>query len=114
MKTKIFGALLIATLAFTSAAQAQTHTPVINRNQYIIEHRIHQGVRSGQLTRNEAWRLQREDMRIRRQGRNQHRGRSPKTVIIKGVIMRQQQPFFGYWYQLLTKPVEPEIARGLL
>ena len=69
MKTKIFGALLIATLAFTSAAQAQTHTPVINRNQYIIEHRIHQGVRSGELTRNEAWRLQREDMRIRREKR---------------------------------------------
>ena len=58
MKTKIFGALLIAALAFTSAAQAQTHTPVINRNQHKIERRIHQGVRNGTLTRNEARHLQ--------------------------------------------------------
>lgn len=69
MKTKIFGALLIAALAFTSAAQAQTHTPVINHNQHKIERRIHQGVRSGQLTRIEARHLQREDMRIRREKR---------------------------------------------
>ncbi len=70
MKTKIFGALLIAALAFTSAAQAQTtHTPVINHNQHKIERRIHQGVRSGELTRIEARHLQREDMRIRREKR---------------------------------------------
>ena len=69
MKTKIFGALLIAALAFTSAAQAQTHTPVINHNQHKIEHRIHQGVRSGELTRVQARHLQREDMRISREKR---------------------------------------------
>lgn len=69
MKTKILGALLIAALAFTSAAQAQTRTPVINRNQHKIERRIHQGVRSGTLTRNEARRLQREDMRIQHEKR---------------------------------------------
>jgi dihydroxyacetone kinase-like predicted kinase len=69
MKTKILGAFLIAALAFTSAAQAQTHTPVINRKQHKLERRIHQGVRSGELTRNEARHLQREDMRIRREKR---------------------------------------------
>jgi len=69
MKTKIFGALLIAALAFTSAAQAQTHTPVINRKQHKIERRIHQDVRSGELTRNEARHLQHQDMRIQREKR---------------------------------------------
>ena len=54
MKIKIFGGLLIAALAITSVAQAQTHTPVINQRQHNQERRINHGVRSGQLTRNEA------------------------------------------------------------
>jgi hypothetical protein len=69
MKTKIFGALLIAALAFTSAAQAQTYTPVINHDQHEIERRIQQAFRNGELTRNQAEHLQREDMRIRREKR---------------------------------------------
>lgn len=69
MKTKIFGALLIAALAFTSAAQAQTHTPVIDHKEHKLEHRIHKGIRSGLITRAEAHRLRHEDMRIRREKR---------------------------------------------
>jgi len=70
MKTKkIFGAVVIAALAFTSAAQAQTHTPVINHEQRKIERRINQGVRSGELTRTEARHLRRADMRLEREKR---------------------------------------------
>ncbi|HEY2584036.1 MAG TPA: hypothetical protein VGI43_19660 [Mucilaginibacter sp.] len=64
MKIKIFGGLLIAALAVTSIAQAQTHTPVINQRQRNQERRINQGVRSGQLTRNEAHYLRTDERRI--------------------------------------------------
>ena len=69
MKLKIFGGLLIAALAFTSMAQAQSRTPVINHWQHRQERRINQGVRSGELTRNEARHLRGEERRISREKR---------------------------------------------
>jgi len=67
MKVQIFGGLLIAALAITSIAQAQTHTPVINQRHRNQEHRINEGVRSGQLTRGEAHHLRADENRISRQ-----------------------------------------------
>jgi hypothetical protein len=66
MKIKIFGGLLIAALAITSISQAQTHTPVINQRQHNQKKRINQGVRSGQLTHNEAHHLRADENRISR------------------------------------------------
>ena len=69
MKIKILGGLLVAVLAITSMAQAQTHTPVINHRQHRQERRINQGVRSGELTRNETRRLRGDERRIGEQRR---------------------------------------------
>jgi hypothetical protein len=69
MKMKIFGGLLIAALAVTSIAQAQTRTPVINHRQHTQEKRINRGVRSGQLTHNEARHLRGDENRISRDKR---------------------------------------------
>ena len=69
MKIKILGGLLVAALAFTSIAGAQTHTPVINNRQNRQEHRINHGVRSGRLTRNEARHLRRDERHIKRDER---------------------------------------------
>ncbi|MDB5018476.1 MAG: hypothetical protein JWQ84_3308 [Mucilaginibacter sp.] len=67
MRIKIFGGLLIAALAVTSIAQAQTHTPVINQRQRNQHGRINQGVRSGKLTRNETRNLRTDEKRIQNQ-----------------------------------------------
>jgi hypothetical protein len=69
MKIKIFGGLLIAALAVTSIAQAQTHTPVITHRQHNQDKRINRGVRSGELTRNEARHLRTDENRISRDKR---------------------------------------------
>jgi hypothetical protein len=69
MKLKIFGGLLIAALAFTSMAQAQDRTPVINHRLHNQERRINQGVRSGELTRNETRHLRGDERRIGEQKR---------------------------------------------
>ena len=60
MKIKIFGGLLVAALALTSIAEAQTRTPVINRREHRQAARINQGVRSGELTRGETRHLRNE------------------------------------------------------
>lgn len=65
MKMKILGGVLVAALAITSAAQAQTRTPVINHREHRQEQRINQGVRSGELTRNEARSLRSGERNIR-------------------------------------------------
>jgi hypothetical protein len=65
MKLKIFGGVLVAALAITSIASAQTRTPVINHREHRQERRINQGVRSGELTRNEARHLRNDERRIR-------------------------------------------------
>jgi hypothetical protein len=67
MKIKIFGGLLIAALAVTSMAQAQTHTPVINHREHNQNRRINRGVRSGELTRNETHHLRNDERHIQNQ-----------------------------------------------
>jgi hypothetical protein len=69
MKLKIFGGLLVAALAITSIAQAQDRTPVINHRQHRQVRRIDQGIRSGELTRNEAHHLRGDERRIGEQRR---------------------------------------------
>lgn len=64
MKIKILGGLLVAALAITSVAQAQTHTPVVNQRQHKQERRINHGVRKGDLTRNEARNLRTREAKI--------------------------------------------------
>ncbi|HTE01894.1 MAG TPA: hypothetical protein VK668_21540 [Mucilaginibacter sp.] len=69
MKIKILGGLLVAVLAITSVAQAQTHTPVINQRHHNQERRINQGVRHHQLTRAEARHLRMRENKIARDRR---------------------------------------------
>ena len=65
MNTTLKTLLASITLALAGgAAMAQTATPAINQHQVNQEHRIHQGVASGQLTRTEAVKLQRQQARI--------------------------------------------------
>jgi hypothetical protein len=64
MKIKIFGGLLIAALAVASMANAQERTPVITHRQHNQDRRINQGVRKGQLTRNETRNLRNDERRI--------------------------------------------------
>lgn len=69
MKIKILGGLLMAAMAVTSVANAQTRTPEINHRQHNQERRINQGVRSGELTRNETHRLRKDERKIRAEKR---------------------------------------------
>jgi uncharacterized membrane protein YebE (DUF533 family) len=53
-------------IASTSIAQAHDWgTDRIDRRQARQDYRIHQGVRSGEITRREYWRLEREQAHIR-------------------------------------------------
>jgi hypothetical protein len=67
MKAKIFGGLLVVALAITSIAEAQTRTPAINQRERSQERRINQGVRSGELTRREAYNLRGRERHIRKE-----------------------------------------------
>ncbi len=58
---------MVALLAITSIVKAHTLTPVISNRQHRQERRINQGVRSGQLTRNEAHHLRNDGRRISRE-----------------------------------------------
>src|SRR2546423_7887775 len=59
-------AALVLPLAATAQAQTNCHHPRgINAREHRQEQRIQQGVRSGELTRREAERLQAEQARIR-------------------------------------------------
>jgi len=60
-----FAALLI----FAVGISAQTQTQVINQRQKNQQARIHQGIRSGELTPREARRLQRQQAAIQTQKR---------------------------------------------
>lgn len=64
MKINIFGGLLVAALTITSLTNAQDRTPVINARQHNQEHRINNGIRSGQLNRNETRHLRNDERRI--------------------------------------------------
>jgi len=66
-KTKLLVAM-IATLPITALAAA-TRGEGVDQRQHSQQARIHQGVQSGQLTRNEAHRLQGEQRHIRREER---------------------------------------------
>jgi hypothetical protein len=65
MKIKILGGVLVAMLAITSVAGAQTHTPVINHREHRQERRINHGARNGELTHNEARHLRNRESKIR-------------------------------------------------
>ncbi len=65
MNIKILGGALVALLAVTSIANAQTRTPVINHREHRQERRINQGVRSGELTKTEAHHLRADERNIR-------------------------------------------------
>ncbi|MBS1688961.1 MAG: hypothetical protein JSS96_09570 [Bacteroidetes bacterium] len=69
MKRIIFGMLVLGTLFTAQIASAQTHTPVINERQAHQQHRIRQGVRSGELTRHETRNLERREAHIQRDKR---------------------------------------------
>ena len=67
MKTVRVLSLTLTLAALTATmAMAQTATPRINHRQVRQEARIHQGVRSGELTRGEALRLQAGERHIQR------------------------------------------------
>ncbi|QQL49161.1 hypothetical protein [Mucilaginibacter ginkgonis] len=67
MKTKLIGGLLVAMFAVSTAAEAQTRTPVINGRESYQKARIRQGERSGQLTHAEARNLARRENSLQRQ-----------------------------------------------
>ena len=67
MKKTLFGGLLVAMIAITSMAHAQTRTPVINHREHRQERRINQGVRSGELTHKETHTLRGDEKSIRDQ-----------------------------------------------
>ena len=80
--SRIFaGVILAGALAFTASAQGGTpqttappakhpaRTPAINKHQQNQRQRIHQGVKSGELTRRETARLREEQRDIRRDER---------------------------------------------
>jgi hypothetical protein len=67
MKKIIFGGFLMAGIAITSIASAQTRTPVVNHREHRQAARINQGVRSGELTRSETHHLRNDEKHIRNQ-----------------------------------------------
>ena len=73
MKTLILGLAASAILASALPAAAQP----VDAREHRQEHRIEQGVRSGELNRAEAFRLQRREARLHRfeaRARFQHHG----------------------------------------
>ena len=69
MKITIFGGILVAVLAITSIAQAQTPIKGINRTQHKQERRIVTDFRSGKLSRRDAYHLRREEHRLNEEKR---------------------------------------------
>ena len=61
---KTIAILIIIVVSFT-VVSAQTLTPQINRTQKNQQLRIHQGVKSGELTRREARKLENQQKAIR-------------------------------------------------
>ncbi|MET4074859.1 hypothetical protein [Hymenobacter sp. UYCo722] len=70
MKKTLFSALAaLALFSISYSASAQTATPGITARQHNEQARIHQGVRSGELTRAEAARLKAREADIRQDKR---------------------------------------------
>ena len=63
--TMIVVGLLTLAVA-TSSVMAQTQTPRVTKHQFKQEARIHNGVKSGELTRGEAVRLHAQQAKIKR------------------------------------------------
>lgn len=61
---KKLGLALFTIVIFSSVLFAQTKTPQINKTQKCQQARIHQGVRSGELTKGEARKLENEQRDI--------------------------------------------------
>jgi len=82
MKASLFGVGLLALcstfgLAQNAPVSAPRHAVTINQRRAFQQHRIAQGVRSGQLTRRETRHLERREVSIGRQERHMraaHRG----------------------------------------
>lgn len=66
MKSKFFGGVLIAALAFTSVAEAQTRTPLLDAREHNHVARIHEGVNTGTLTRKETRRIVKRENHLRK------------------------------------------------
>src|ERR1700759_5228304 len=64
---RIFSILFTVSVLFGSVAMvsAQTHTPKINERERNQQRRINQGIKSGELNRREARRLEAQEGRIR-------------------------------------------------
>lgn len=62
---KIFSLTLSAVFVLGLSAAAFANTPYINRREHREQQRIRQGIRSGELTRREAARLEAQQGRIR-------------------------------------------------
>ena len=85
-------AALVAALALPLAAQAQTgcrHARGINARQQREQARIRQGVRSGELTRREAARLEAEQARIRAHEAYARRSGGELTALERARLERQ-------------------------
>lgn len=70
MRIRFLAAALAAVTTLAAAAPAEAR---INQRQAHQQHRIYHGVRSGQLTGREAWRLERQQARIARYERRSRR-----------------------------------------
>jgi hypothetical protein len=57
-------AMMVLSMAGSAFAAERGH--VVNHREFHQDHRIKQGVRSGELTRKEAWKLSRNEHRINR------------------------------------------------
>lgn len=67
----VFALSLMAGASFVAEAHGncRTHTPSVNRRQARQQQRIGQGIRSGELTARETWRLERNAREIRQDER---------------------------------------------
>lgn len=65
MKQIILAATVLVAMLFTTAVNAQTRTPAVNKHQYKQHQRIKQGVHNGSLTRHEARNLHMQQAKIR-------------------------------------------------
>jgi hypothetical protein len=62
----LVGAMLVPCLLPAQQATDTVKTPMVRRRQVNQQKRIHQGVKSGELTRLEARKLEREQARVQR------------------------------------------------
>lgn len=64
MKIKLFGGVLVAALALTSLAEAQTK--LVNGREHNQTARIKEGINSGSLTHSEAHHLAKREVKLRK------------------------------------------------